>query len=312
MKRSHSKWLKAGVICCVAGAALIFAGYLGGGQSYIAHADLNKLKWSARSDDPAKVLSLPRTDLGELDSMDITLSDLDLEILPSDNEDCAIAWEISSDYGDTPVSYTIKDGHLSVTEAEHGRNFYVHVDISLFADLLCGKHISQPADKVTLYVPAHAFKAAAIDSQFGNVSVEGLQAAQGNMNFDNGDASFTNCKFSALTLSSTFGDLTISSSALDNCGITLSDGNLKLDSNQYQGSCSVTDKLGDVRLTASSDILENLGLQLATGLGEIHLPEKLSKTLPESDNDLTSYSQEGDGNALLTITCKDGDISLTE
>ncbi len=312
MKRSHSKWLKAGVICCVAGAALLFAGYLGGGQSYIAHADLNKLKWSARSDDPTKVFSLPRTDLGELDSMDITLSDLDLEILPSEDENCSIAWEISSDYGDTPVSYTVKDGHLSVTEADHGRNFYVHVDISLFADLLCGKHISQPADKVTLYVPAHAFKAAAIDSQFGNVSVEGLQAAQGSMNFDNGDASFTNCKFSALTLSSTFGNLTVSDSTLDNCTVTMSDGNLKLDSNQYHGSCSVTDKLGDVKLTASSDILDNLSLQLTTGLGEIHLPEALAKTLPESDDDLTSYSQEGDGNATLSAICTDGDITIGE
>ena len=312
MKRSHSKWLKAGVICCVAGAALIFAGYLRGGQSYVAHADLNKLKWSARSDDPAKVISLPRTDLGTLDSMEIALSDLDLEILPSEDENCAIAWEISSDYGDAPVSYTIKDGHLSVTETDHGRNFYVHVDISLFADLLCGKHISQPADKVTLYMPAHTFKTAAIDSQFGNVSVEGLQAAQGSMNLGNGDASFTNCKLSSFTLSNTFGNLTVSDSTLDNCTVTMNDGNLKLDSNQYQGSCSVTDKLGDVTLTASSDILKNLGLQLTTGLGEIHLPEKLAKTLPESDDDLTSFSQEGDKNATLTVICTDGDITFVE
>ena len=47
MKRSHFKWLKAGVICCMIGAALIFAGYLKNGQSYVAHADLNKLNWSA-------------------------------------------------------------------------------------------------------------------------------------------------------------------------------------------------------------------------------------------------------------------------
>lgn len=110
MKRSHFKWLKTGVICCMIGAALIFAGYLKNGQSYVAHADLNKLKWNAHSDDSAKVISLPRTDLGTLDSIEITLSDLDLEILPSGDENCAIAWEISSDYGNTPVSYTIKDG----------------------------------------------------------------------------------------------------------------------------------------------------------------------------------------------------------
>ena len=312
MKRSHSKWLKAGVICCVAGAALIFAGYLKGGQSYIAHADLNKLKWNARSDDPAKVVSLPRTDLGQLDSVDIALSDLNLEIIPSEGENCAIAWEISSDYGDTPVSYTVKDGHLSVTETDHDRNFYVHVDISLFADLLCGKPISKPSDQIILYVSAHAFKAATIDSQFGNVSVEGLQATQGSMDCVNGDASFTNCQFSDVTFHNTFGNLAISDSTLDSCEITVDDGDLKLDSNQYQGSCSVTDKLGSVTLTSSSDILQSLGLQLTTGLGEILLPEELKKALPESDDDLTSYSQKGNDNTTLTITCKDGDITLLE
>lgn len=312
MKQSHFKWLKAGVICCMAGVALIFAGYLKNGQSYVAHADLNKLDWSAHSDDSTKIISMPRTDLGQLDSVDIALSDLNLEILPSEDENCAIAWEISSDYGDTPVSYTVKDGHLSVTETDHGHNFYVHVDISLFADLLCGKHISQPADKVTLYVPAHAFKAVTINSQFGNISAEGLQTAHGSIDCVDGDASFINCQFSDFTLQNTLGNLTVSDSTLDDCEITVSDGDLTLASNQYQGSCSVIDKLGDVKLTASSDILQALGLQLSTGLGEIHLPEELKKTLPESEDDLTSYTQEGADDDALTIICKDGDISLTE
>lgn len=312
MKQSHFKWLKAGMICCMAGVALIFAGYLKNGQSYVAHANLNKLKWSAHSDDSTKIIFMPRTDLGTLDSIELTLYDLNLEILPSEDENCAIAWEISSDYGDTPVSYTVKDGHLSITETDHGHNFYVHVDISLFADLLCGKHISQPADKVTLYVPAHAFKAVTINSQFGNISAEGLQTAHGSIDCVDGDASFINCQFSDFTLQNTLGNLTVSDSTLDDCEITVSDGDLTLASNQYQGSCSVIDKLGDVKLIASSDILQALGLQLSTGLGEIHLPEELKKTLPESENDLTSYSQEGVATDALTIICKDGDISLTE
>ena len=40
--------------------------------------------------------------------------------------------------------------------------------------------------------------------------------------------------------------------------------------------------------------------------------EELKKTLPESEDDLTSYSQEGADDDALTIICKDGDISLTE
>lgn len=38
MKQSHYKWLKAGIICSVTGAILIFAGYLNDGRSYVAHA----------------------------------------------------------------------------------------------------------------------------------------------------------------------------------------------------------------------------------------------------------------------------------
>lgn len=36
-----------------------FAGYLNDGRSYVAHADLNRLEWSARSDVPARVSTQP-------------------------------------------------------------------------------------------------------------------------------------------------------------------------------------------------------------------------------------------------------------
>ena len=158
MKQSHYKWLKAGIICSVTGAILIFAGYLNDGRSYVAHADLNRLEWSARSDVPARVSTQPRTDLGALNSVDISFADLDLEILPSEDEHCAIAWEIASVNEKSPVDYEVKSGTLTVIESKHAGESYIHIDISFLADLFCGKNAEHPADTVYLYVPTEKFR----------------------------------------------------------------------------------------------------------------------------------------------------------
>lgn len=310
MKNVHYKWLKAGIICCAAGAALILAGYLNNGRAYVARADLNKLEWSARNDDPAKVTTLPRTDLGVLDSVDISLSDLDLEILPSGDENCAIAWETASVDGDSPVSYEVKDDVLTVTENNHTGDSYIHIDISFLVNLFCGEQIKHPADTVYLYVPAQKLNQVTISSTMGDVSIDGLQAEHGSLSLDDGDAVCTSCQLSDFSFQNTLGELTISDSKLDTCDITMSDDDLTLDHNQYQGSISVTNKLGDVTILDSTEKLQSLGLQLTTRLGEISLPEALARTLPESDDDLNRYQRNGTGETLLTVTCTDGYIFL--
>ena len=310
MKQSHYKWLKAGIICSVTGAILIFAGYLNDGRSYVAHADLNRLEWSARSDVPARVSTQPRTDLGALNSVDISFADLDLEILPSEDEHCAIAWEIASVNEKSPVDYEVKSGTLTVIESKHAGDSYIHIDISFLADLFCGKNAEHPADTVYLYVPTEKFRQISIHNTMGDVSVDGLQAAHGSLSLDDGDAVCTNCQFSDFSFQNTLGELTISDSMLDTCDITMSDDDLTLDHNQYQGSTSITDKLGDVTIQNSIEALQTLGLQLSTSLGEISLPEALAKTLQKNDDDLNRYAQKNDGNATLTVTCTDGDIIL--
>ena len=310
MKQSHYKWLKAGIICSVTGAILIFAGYLNDGRSYVAHADLNRLEWSARSDVPARVSTQPRTDLGALNSVDISFADLDLEILTSEDEHCAIAWEIASVNEKSPVDYEVKSGTLTVIESKHAGESYIHIDISFLADLFCGKNAEHPADTVYLYVPTEKFRQISIHNTMGDVSVDGLQAAHGSLSLDDGDAVCTNCQFSDFSFQNTLGELTISDSMLDTCDITMSDDDLTLDHNQYQGSTTITDKLGDVTIQNSIEALQSLGLQLSTILGEISLPEALAKTLQKNDDDLNRYAQKNDGNATLTVTCTDGDIIL--
>ena len=312
MKNSTYKWLKAGIICSVTGAILIFAGYLNDGRSYVTHADLNKLDWSARSDDPARVVTQPRTDLGTLNSVNISFTDLNLEILPSEDEHCAIAWEVASVNGKSPVDYEVTGGALTVTENEHTGNSYIHIDISFLTYLLCGKKTEYPADTVYLYIPTEKFRQISIHNIMGNVSVDGLQAAHGSLSLSDGDAVCTNCQFSDFSFQNTLGKLTISNCTLDTCDIAMSEDDLMLDRNQYQGSISITDKLGDVTILDSTEKLQSIGLQLTTRLGGISLPEALAKTLPESDDDLNSYTQKNSANTMLTVACADGDIFLNE
>lgn len=281
MKQSHYKWLKAGIICSVTGAILIFAGYLNDGRSYVAHADLNRLEWSARSDVPARVSTQPRTDLGALNSVDISFADLDLEILPSEDEHCAIAWEIASVNGKSPVDYEVKSGTLTATESKHARDSYIHIDISFLADLFCGKNAERPADTVYLYVPTEKFRQISIHNTMGDVSVDGLQAAHGSLSLDDGDAVCTNCQFSDFSFQNALGELTISDSMLDTCDITMSDDDLTLDHNQYQGSTTIIDKLGDVTIQNSIEALQSLGLQLSTSLGEIQPARSTCKDTAE-------------------------------
>lgn len=186
----------------------------------MAHADLNKLKWSARSDDPAKIISQSRTDVGLPDSVDISLADPDLEILPSGDESCAISWETASVNGESPVDYEVKDGVLTVTEIDPAGDSYIHVDISFLADLLCGKNVKHPADTVYLYVPDETFNQITIRNAMGDISIDGLQAEHGSLLLDDGDAICTNCQLSDFSLSNTLGKLTITDTALDTCDIT--------------------------------------------------------------------------------------------
>lgn len=309
MKISLHKWLKNGVLCSIAGAALIFAGYLTNGRAYVAHANLNSLKWNARNDDFSNTITLPKTKLDAFQNLQVSLTDLNLQILPSENNSSYISWEVSSVNGEEPVSYNLKNGTLSITEAPPASHSYIHVDISFMTYLLCGKAISYPADTVYLYLSAQELDQVSIDNELGNFSADGLQVKTGTLSISDGDASLTNCQLSDITIENELGNLSITDSILDTCTIAMDDGDLKLTGNQYQNDITITNTLGNVTIKNPSDTLTDIGLHLTTGLGEIHLPEALSTNVSD---DLTSYNQEGTGSTDLTINCKDGDIRLSE
>lgn len=309
MKSSIHKWIRRGTACSIIGAALIFAGYLTNGRAYVAHANLNSLKWNARNDDSSNIITLPKTKLDAYQTLQVSLSNLNLAICPSENDTFYIAWEISSANGETPVSYELKDNTLTVTEASHTDHSYIHVDISFLTSLLSGKGISYPADTVYLYIPKQQLNQISVNNELGNFSADGLQVKTGTLSISDGDASLTNCQLSGITIENELGDLSITDSILDTCTVAMDDGDLKLTGNQYLNDITITNTLGNVTIKNPSDTLTDIGLHLTTSLGEIHLPEALSSTI---SGDITSYNQEGTGSTDLTINCKDGDIRLSE
>ena len=211
MKSSIHKWIRRGTACSIIGAALIFAGYLTNGRAYVAHANLNSLKWNARNDDSSNIITLPKTKLDTYQALQVSLSNLNLAICPSENDTFYIAWEISSANGETPVSYELKDNTLTVTEAPHTGHSYIHVDISFLTSLLSGKGISYPADTIYLYIPKQ--------------------------------------HLNQITVNNELGDLSITDSILDTCTIAMDDGDLKLTGNQYQNDITITCKDGDIHLS---------------------------------------------------------------
>ena len=90
MKRWVKAWLAAGIGCCVCGAVLLGIGAASGGSKYVKEADLNRLEGSAKRSDNEAVLE--KTKLDDFDSVDISMSDMNLQVVSSDDQFCYISF----------------------------------------------------------------------------------------------------------------------------------------------------------------------------------------------------------------------------
>lgn len=113
MKRWVKAWLAAGIGCCVCGAVLLGIGAASGGSKYVKEADLNRLEGSAKRSDNEAVLE--KTKLDDFDSVDISMSDMNLQVVSSDDQFCYIAYQ-ASDQKKEPISYQVRDDKLTIQE----------------------------------------------------------------------------------------------------------------------------------------------------------------------------------------------------
>ena len=92
MKKWTKTALLTGCACCIAGAVLMFSGWASGGKAYAETYDLNAMSGSAKKEDG--ISTQEKIKLDDFDELQADLTIGDLNILPSGDDSCYLAWRI--------------------------------------------------------------------------------------------------------------------------------------------------------------------------------------------------------------------------
>ena len=311
-------WLKtallSGVLCCAVGAVLTAAGMLTGGKQYVQAADINTLRGDARKTDSDSLAVLNKQKISGVQALDLALDNLDLKIVPSDDDCCYLSYRIAATDGETPLTYTVQDGTLHLKENDAVQP-QVHIDVDFLTDFLTFGRLPEDdndAQTVILSVPKSQLKQLDIRSSYGDISMRGISAARGSIRCDNGDISLNNCQLSQLTLNNDYGDIDLERCTLDTAAVQLSNGGFDAQETAFSGENSITSSYGDVSVSDTLANLQALTIQASTTYGEISVPDGLRAQIRQTtDDDLTDYCHSGTGGSLR-VQADNGDIELSD
>lgn len=311
-------WLKtallSGVLCCAVGAVLTAAGMLTGGKQYVQAADINTLRGDARKADSDSLAVLNKQKISNVQALDLALDNLDLKIVPSDDDCCYLSYRIAATDGEAPLTYTVQNGtlHLKETNAVQPQ---VHIDVDFLTDFLTFGRLPEDDDNaqtVILSVPKSQLKQLDIRSSYGDISMRGISAARGSIRCDNGDISLKNCRLSQLTLNNDYGDIDLERCTLDTAAVQLSNGGFDAQETAFSGENSITSSYGDVSVSDTLANLQALTIQASTTYGEISVPDGLRAQIRQTtDDELTDYCHSGTGGSLR-VQADNGDIELSD
>ena len=310
-------WLKtaliSGVLCCAVGAVLTAAGMLTGGKQYVQAADINTLRGDARKADSDSLAVLDKQKISGVQALNLSLDNLDLKIVPSDDDCCYLSYRIAATGGEAPLTYTVQNGTLHLKENDAVQP-QVHIDVDFLTDFLTLGRLPEDDDTQTviLSVPKSQLKQLDIRSSYGDISMRGISAASGSIRCDNGDISLKNCQLSQFTLNSDYGDIDLERCALDTAAVQLSNGGFDAQKTAFSGENSITSSYGDVSVSDTLANLQALTIQASTAYGEISVPDGLRAQIRQStDDDLTDYCHSGTGGSLR-VQADNGDIELSD
>ena len=152
---------------------------------------------------------LEKTKLDDFDSADISMTDMNLQVVSSDDQYCYISYQ-ASDQDKEPISYQVKDGKLRIRENDKDGKTYYHVDIGFLSGLLGEGTLTTDENVVTLYVPeGQKWKLADIKSDISNILLNGCEIENGTIQTDSGDVFFKNCDFDNLKVKTDMGDINV-------------------------------------------------------------------------------------------------------
>lgn len=311
-------WLKtallSGVLCCAVGTVLTAAGMLTGGKQYVQAADINTLRGDARKTDSDSLAVLNKQKISGVQALDLALDNLDLKIVPSDDDCCYLSYRIAATDGETPLTYTVQNGTLHLKENDAVQP-QVHIDVDFLTDFLTFGRLPEDdndAQTVILSVPKSQLKQLDIRSSYGDISMRGISAARGSIHCDNGDISLNNCQLSQLTLNNDYGDIDLEWCTLDTAAVQLSNGGFDAQETAFSGENSITSSYGDVSVSDTLANLQALTIQASTAYGEISVPDGLRAQIRQTtDDDLTDYCHSGTGGSLR-VQADNGDIELSD
>lgn len=311
-------WLKtallSGVLCCAVGTVLTAAGMLTGGKQYVQAADINTLRGDARKTDSDSPAVLNKQKISGVQALDLALDNLDLKIVPSDDDCCYLSYRIAATDGETPLTYTVQNGTLHLKENDAVQP-QVHIDVDFLTDFLTFGRLPEDdndAQTVILSVPKSQLKQLDIRSSYGDISMRGISVARGSIHCDNGDISLNNCQLSQLTLNNDYGDIDLERCTLDTAAVQLSNGGFDAQETAFSGENSITSSYGDVSVSDTLANLQALTIQASTAYGEISVPDGLRAQIRQTtDDDLTDYCHSGTGGSLR-VQADNGDIELSD
>lgn len=310
-------WLKtallSGVLCCAVGAVLTAAGMLTGGKQYVQAADINTLRGDARKADSDSLAVLDKQKISGVQALNLSLDNLDLKIVPSDDDCCYLSYRIAANKGEKPLTYTVQNGTLHLKENDAVQP-QVHIDVDFLTDFLTLGRLPEDDDTQTviLSVPKSQLKQLDIRSSYGDISMRGISAARGSIRCDNGDISLNNCQLSQFTLNNDYGDIDLERCTLDTADISLYNGEFDAQETAFSGENSITSSYGDISVSDTLANLQALTIQASTAYGEISVPDELRAQIRQStDDDLTDYCHSGTGGSLR-VQADDGDIELSD
>ena len=306
--------LLSGVLCCAVGTVLTAAGMLTGGKQYVQAADINTLRGDARKTDSDSLAVLNKQKISGVQALDLALDNLDLKIVPSDDDCCYLSYRIAATDGETPLTYTVQNGTLHLKENDAVQP-QVHIDVDFLTDFLTLGRLPEDdndAQTVILSVPKSQLKQLDIRSSYGDISMRGISAARGSIHCDNGDISLNNCQLSQLTLNNDYGDIDLERCTLDTAAVQLSNGGFDAQETAFSGENSITSSYGDVSVSDTLANLQALTIQASTAYGEISVPDGLRAQIRQTtDDDLTDYCHSGTGGSLR-VQADNGDIELSD
>lgn len=310
-------WLKtaliSGVLCCAVGAVLTAAGMLTGGKQYVQAADINTLRGDARKADSDSLAVLDKQKISGVQALNLSLDNLDLKIVPSDDDCCYLSYRIAANKGEAPLTYTVQNGTLHLKENDAVQP-QVHIDVDFLTDFLTFGRLPEDDDTQTviLSVPKSQLKQLDIRSSYGDISMRGISAARGSIRCDNGDISLNNCQLSQFTLNNDYGDIDLERCTLDTAAVQLSNGGFDAQETAFSGENSITSSYGDVSVSDTLANLQALTIQASTAYGEISVPDGLRAQIRQTtDDDLTDYCHSGTGGSLR-VQADNGDIELSD